>query len=175
MKPDWDTLSAKYEESSKVLIADVDCTTKGHEPLCEKYGVKGFPTIKYFNPPDLEGEVYSGGRTLADLQRFVEKNLGPACTVDKMENCTDEQKADLQEYMSMSAEERASLLTSLTEAIHIAEAKQAELLKELQDRYKKSSANLAALKKEAPQKIKLLTAATPLAKAKITPVVKDEV
>mmetsp|Transcript_34096 Transcript_34096/g.72787 ORF Transcript_34096/g.72787 Transcript_34096/m.72787 type:complete len:152 (-) Transcript_34096:104-559(-) len=69
MKPDWDTLSAKYEESSKVLIADVDCTTKGHEPLCEKYGVKGFPTIKYFNPPDLEGEVYSGGRTLADLQR----------------------------------------------------------------------------------------------------------
>merc|ERR1712087_435520 len=52
-------------------IADVDCTAAG-KPLCEKYGVRGYPTIKYFNPPDEEGEDYKGGRTLADLKKFAD-------------------------------------------------------------------------------------------------------
>merc|ERR1712032_1705338 len=46
MKPDWDSLGAEYKDSTKVVIADVDCTAAG-KPLCEKYGVRGYPTIKY--------------------------------------------------------------------------------------------------------------------------------
>ena len=45
MKPDWDSLASEYEGSDKVVIADVDCTAGG-KPLCEKFGVKGYPTIK---------------------------------------------------------------------------------------------------------------------------------
>ena len=44
MKPDWDSLASTFEDSKKVLIADVDCTTGG-KPLCEKYGVRGYPPI----------------------------------------------------------------------------------------------------------------------------------
>ena len=45
IKPDWDALGDVYEDSKTVVIADVDCTAAG-KSLCEKFGVKGYPTIK---------------------------------------------------------------------------------------------------------------------------------
>jgi len=45
MKPDWDTLGEKYEDSKKVLIGDVDCTGSGKK-TCERFGVEGYPTLK---------------------------------------------------------------------------------------------------------------------------------
>merc|ERR1719439_360050 len=104
--------------------------------LCEKYGVRGYPTIKYFNPPDEEGEDYKGGRSLADLKKFAESELGPGCSVDAMENCSDEQKKELQTYIDMAPEERAAMLESLKTELKTAETKHEELLKELQATYK---------------------------------------
>ena len=63
MKPDWDSLADEFASSQTVLIADVDCTADG-KPLCEKYGVKGYPTIKTFAAGDTEGTDYDGGRDL---------------------------------------------------------------------------------------------------------------
>ena len=45
MKPDWDALGAEFKDHPKVVIADVDCTAAG-KPLCDKFGVRGYPTIK---------------------------------------------------------------------------------------------------------------------------------
>ena len=70
MKPDWDSLGAKFKDSKTVVIADVDCTAGG-KSLCDEKGVRGYPTIKYYNPPDEEGEDYKGGRYLAALTKFV--------------------------------------------------------------------------------------------------------
>ena len=72
-----------------MLIADVDCTTGG-KPLCEKFGVKGYPTIKTFRAGDTDGEVYEGGRDLADLKKHAE-SLGPTCSVDNRDLCSSEQ------------------------------------------------------------------------------------
>jgi len=175
MKPDWDSLGSDYADSKTVLIADVDCTAAG-KPLCEKYGVRGYPTIKYFNPPDEEGEDYKGGRTLADLKKFAEAELGPGCSVDTMENCSDEQKAALQSYIDMPAEERATMLETLKEELKAAESKHEALLKELQATYKSSMDGLEKLKEESAPKIKLLKAATPAPpKAEAAAETKDEV
>ena len=46
MKPAWDQLGDEFASSKTVLIGDVDCTV--HKDLCGKYGVRGYPTIKYF-------------------------------------------------------------------------------------------------------------------------------
>ena len=61
MKPDWDSLGSAYADSKTVVIGDVDCTASG-KALCDKVGVRGYPTIKFYNPPDEEGEDYKGGR-----------------------------------------------------------------------------------------------------------------
>jgi protein disulfide-isomerase A6 len=163
MKPDWDSLGAEFKDSKTVVIGDVDCTADG-KSLCEKYGVRGYPTIKYFNPPDEEGEDYKGGRTLADLKKFAESELGPGCSVDAMENCSDAQKAELETYIAMPAADREAQLTALKTELSEAEKKHEALLKELQSTYKSSMEGVEKLKEASAPKIKLLKAATPSAK-----------
>jgi len=174
MKPDWDSLGSEYAESKTVVIGDVDCTAAG-KPLCEKYGVRGYPTIKYFNPPDEEGEDYKGGRSLDDLKKFAANELGPGCSVDALENCSEAQKKELEEYISMPAEERASMLDKLKDELKTAESKHEALLKELQATYKESMDALEKLKETSAPKIKLLKAASPAPKAAETAAPKDEV
>jgi thioredoxin-like negative regulator of GroEL len=171
MKPDWDSLASEYEGSNKVVIADVDCTAGG-KPLCEKFGVKGYPTIKYFNPPDEEGEDYKGARSLADLKKFAAAELGPGCSVDTLENCSDDQKAQLDEYIKMPAEERDAKLADLKKKMGDAEKAHEDLLKTLQSTYKESMDSLEKLKETSAPAIKLLKAATP---SGAKPKAKDEV
>jgi len=169
MKPDWDSLAATYEDSKTVIIADVDCTAAG-KSLCDKFGVRGYPTIKYFNPPDEEGEDYKGGRDLPALKKFVESDLGPGCSVDTKDNCSADQLKDLEKYISMDATERATKLETMKTELKASEDAHNELLKVLQAQFKESQDGLEKLKEDSAPVIKLLKAATPAAKA-----AKDEV
>lgn len=159
MKPDWDKLGEKYEDSKKVLIGDVDCTADSGKPLCEKYGVEGYPTLMYFNPPETEPNKYEGGRSLKELKKFV-KSLGPACTVDSYENCSKKQKEALQPYLDMPAEELASSLADATKQISEMQAAHDALMESLQAQYKESEEKLKALKDDLGPKVKLMKAAT---------------
>ena len=160
MKPDWDSLGSTYADSKTVVIGDVDCTAAG-KPLCDKYGVRGYPTIKYFNPPDEDGEDYKGGRDLPALKKFVESELGPGCSADTKENCSPEQLADLQKYMDMDASERETKLTAMKTAMAKAEEEHNALLKNLQEQFKTSQDALEKLKEDSAPTIKMLKAATP--------------
>jgi len=171
MKPAWDSLGAAYKDSKTVLIADVDCTAAG-KSLCDKSGVRGYPTIKYYNPPDEEGEDYKGGRDLEALKKFVESELGPGCSVDTKENCSTEQLSALQTYIEMPDAERAAKLESMKKALADAEEEHNELLKKLQATFKESQDGLEKLKEDSAPTIKLLKAATPKPAAAATG--KDE-
>jgi len=160
MKPDWDSLGSDYADSKTVIIGDVDCTAAG-KPLCDKYGVRGYPTIKYFNPPDEDGEDYKGGRDLPALKKFVESELGPGCSADTKENCSAEQLTELQKYIDMPAKEREDKLTSMKDALKKAEDDHNELLKGLQEQFKNSQDALEKLKEDSAPTIKMLKAATP--------------
>mmetsp|Transcript_46801 Transcript_46801/g.92711 ORF Transcript_46801/g.92711 Transcript_46801/m.92711 type:complete len:125 (-) Transcript_46801:146-520(-) len=87
-----------FKGSPTALIADVDCTTEG-QPLCEKYGVQGYPTIKYGDVTDLKD--YQGGRSYADLKKFAEENLGPTCGPDDLELCDAGTRKKVEEYMQL--------------------------------------------------------------------------
>jgi len=157
MKPAWDSLAATYATSDKVIVADVDCTAAG-EPLCGRFGVEGFPTIKVFNPPDEEGEDYDGGRDEDSLIAFA-KTLGPGCSVSTKESCSAEQLAALEGVMGMSDEERNAEYTSLKAKLADAEGAHDSLLKSLQAQYEASNEAVEALKKEAKPRLKLLKGA----------------
>merc|ERR1712060_947313 len=100
LKPAWDQLMDEFKDSTTSLIADVDCTTEGKD-LCEKYGVKGYPTIKYGDVSDLQD--YNGGRSLDDLKKFAEENLGPSCGPSNLDLCPEDKKAKFEGFMKMSA------------------------------------------------------------------------
>merc|ERR1712196_43949 len=98
--------------------------------------------------------------------------LGPGCSVDTMEYCSDEQKKDLEKYIAMPAEEREAKLAELKKSMADGEEEHNALLKQLQATFKESQEKLEKLKEDAAPQIKLLKAATPgPAKAKG----KDEV
>jgi len=154
MKPDWDALATEFEGSSKVLIADVDCTAAG-EPLCEKYGIQGFPTIKSFSPPDEDGEDYEGGRDLDALREFA-SSLGPACSPTTKENCSPEQLADMETLLATPKEELVAEYVGLKDAIKKADAAHDKLVEGLQAQYEASEAATTKVKSEAKPRLKVL-------------------
>jgi len=91
----------EFADSPTSLVADVDCTTEGKD-LCDKHGVRGYPSIKYGDPGELKD--YQGGRSFADLKKFAEENLGPTCGPgDNIDLCDEETKAAINKYVTMSA------------------------------------------------------------------------
>ena len=89
MKPAWDKLGDEYKSSKTVLIGDVDCTKE--QDLCQKYGVQGYPTIKYFTGATAAtGDSYSGGRDYDTLSAWAKDNLGPSCGAENIDLCDAE-------------------------------------------------------------------------------------
>jgi hypothetical protein len=134
MKPAWDQLGDEFADSTSVVIGDVDCTVE--EELCGKYGVEGYPTIKYFTgATDPTGDSYDGGREYDDLKAFADENLGPSCSNDNIDLCDDDQKAILEKYNAMTAEERQKIIDEATATVEKAENDAQEAVKGLQAQY----------------------------------------
>jgi len=75
LAPIYEQLGDAFSHAKdKVVVAKVDADGAG-KPLGQKYGVSGFPTLKWF---DAQGSVsdYDGGRDLDSLASFISKNSG---------------------------------------------------------------------------------------------------
>jgi protein disulfide-isomerase A6 len=76
------TLAPVYEQlaqdlafaKDKVVIAKVDADSE--KSLGKRFGVQGFPTIKYFDGKSDKPEDYNGGRDLESLTEFLTKKTG---------------------------------------------------------------------------------------------------
>jgi protein disulfide-isomerase A6 len=112
MKPAWDALGDEYAASSSVVIADADCTDSASE-LCNKFEIKGYPTIKYFLDGDADGQDYQGGRSYEDLKEFVENELEIKCDIKNGEGCTDKEKAYIEKMKAKASDERAKQIKRL--------------------------------------------------------------
>jgi len=146
MKPTWDTLMSEFEDSSTVLVADVDCIGSGKE-LCNTVGVQGFPTIKYGDPSNLED--YKGGRDADSLKKFASE-LKPSCNVDTLENCSDEQKSAIDTIKSQAVEDLKATVEEEADARKAAETLFETSVKKLQAEYQ----GLVSQKEMSLQKIK---------------------
>jgi hypothetical protein len=149
MKPDWDKLSDEFADSASTVIADVDCTVDSNKALCGKYGVRGYPTIKYFtDSTDPMGDKYEGKRDFASLKKFATESLGPTCGHgENLELCSDEDKAFLEEWAAKGADAIAAEVATHDDAITASKDNMEELMKSLQTQFeaaKKADEELGA-------------------------------
>mmetsp|Transcript_60692 Transcript_60692/g.96348 ORF Transcript_60692/g.96348 Transcript_60692/m.96348 type:complete len:169 (+) Transcript_60692:201-707(+) len=136
MKPAWDKLIAEFKDSKTALVADVDCTAGGKE-LCNEVGVKGYPTIKYGDPNNLED--YKGGRSFDDLKKFAEANLGPTCGPGNLDLCDDDKKAQIQKFQAMSPAELEAAIAEKSSALEKLEADFKTFVEGLQKQYSEAN------------------------------------
>jgi len=121
-----------YADKTDALIADVDCTAAG-KPLCDQVGVKGYPTLKWGSPDDLQD--YEGGRGFDELKKFAVENLKPICAPGNLDICTDEDRAEIEKVMAMSDEDIAAKIEEGDTKIKDAEETFQTKLSELQATY----------------------------------------
>jgi len=81
---------------------DVDCTTDDAKKLCEKYGVQGYPTLKYFSPTTAsDGDKYEDARAYKDLNKFVKRTSKKPCEPATGENCDKKDNKYLEEIKDL--------------------------------------------------------------------------
>jgi protein disulfide-isomerase-like protein len=74
LAPEWEVLSNAFKKNNEVIIAKVDADK--HKDLAGRFGVSGYPTIKWFPKGSLTPQDYTGGRTAEDLAAYVNENAG---------------------------------------------------------------------------------------------------
>ncbi|KAF2786520.1 disulfide isomerase [Melanomma pulvis-pyrius CBS 109.77] len=75
LAPVWEELATTFQHASdKVTIAKVDADAE--KDLGRKFGVQGFPTLKWFDGKSDKPEEYDGGRDLESLQKWVTDKTG---------------------------------------------------------------------------------------------------
>jgi len=167
MKPDWDKLMAEFKGSADRLIADVDCTAGG-KSLCDSVGVRGYPTIKYGDPNDLQD--YKGGRSFADLKKFAD-GLGPQCGPANLDLCDDAKKKQIAEFQAMSASEREKSIKDKEQAVEKLESDFKKFVEGLQKSYteanEKKDKDVEALKNSGLGLLKAVHAHAKTAKAEL--------
>lgn len=135
MKPAWDRLIKEYNPtSSDGLVADVDCTAAG-KPLCEKAGVKGYPTIKWGDPNSLQD--YQGGRDFDTLLKFAKESLKPQCSPANLDPCSDDERSAIADLQALDPAELDRRITEAEGQISAAEDGFKKKVEKLQKKYQK--------------------------------------
>ena len=85
LAPVYEKLGAAFEGESSVIVAKIDADK--HRSLGERFGVEGFPTIKYIPAdaaagakPESVALPYDGPRDLEGLVKFINEKAGTART-----------------------------------------------------------------------------------------------
>lgn len=139
---------ADYDGHATALVGDVDCTASGQD-LCETVGVRGYPTIKWGDPNNLE--YYEGGRDYDALKSFADENLKPVCSPANIDLCSDEQKTEIEKFNKMTDAELDEAIKGKEKEQEEAESTFTSEVEKLQKTYeelsKKKDETLANIKK----------------------------
>jgi protein disulfide-isomerase A6 len=80
LAPDYEKLGEVYANEPNVVIAKVDADQ--WKEKAGKYGVTGFPTLKWFQGSLDEPEAYNSGRDVAGFVEFINEKTGTLRTAD---------------------------------------------------------------------------------------------
>ncbi|XP_044492242.1 protein disulfide-isomerase like 2-1-like [Mangifera indica] len=74
LAPTYEKVATAFKTEEDVVIANLDADK--YKDLAEKYGVSGYPTLKFFPKGNKAGEDYDGGRDLDDFVSFINEKCG---------------------------------------------------------------------------------------------------
>jgi len=75
LEPEYEQVGEAFAGSKDVVIAKVDADS--HRELGSRFGVQGFPTLKFFSKGNAANpEAYDGGRTADDIVGFINGKTG---------------------------------------------------------------------------------------------------
>jgi len=81
LAPAYDIVGESFSKQKDVVIAKVDADA--HRDLGSRYGVSGFPTLKWFPAGSSQPEDYNGGRTAEDIITFINNKAGTNIRIKK--------------------------------------------------------------------------------------------
>merc|ERR1740139_62250 len=136
MKPDWDKLMLEFKGDKNRLVADVECTAGGKD-LCSDKGVRGYPTIKYGDPNNLED--YKGGRDLASMKAFALESLGHSCGPTNLDLCDDANKKQIESFLAMPLADLKKAIADKDAEMAKAESDMKTLTASLQKQYEEGT------------------------------------
>jgi len=127
LAPDWEKLGLAFENEDNVVIAKVDADQ--HKELGTKYGVSGFPTLKFFNAGNKEPVAYDGDRDLPAMVAEVNLKAGTKRQIDgtfepSVGRVTE--LDELAEYFMSKPGDRVKLIAQAEEAAKKSKAPTAE-------------------------------------------------
>jgi len=81
LAPAYDIVGESFSKIKDVVVAKVDADA--HRDLGSRFGVSGFPTLKWFPKGSSQPEDYSGGRTAEDIITFINGKAGTNIKIKK--------------------------------------------------------------------------------------------
>ncbi|XP_010931733.1 probable protein disulfide-isomerase A6 [Elaeis guineensis] len=119
LAPTYEKVATAYKLEEDVVIANIDADK--YKDLAEKYGVSGYPTLKFFPKGNKAGEDYDGGRDLDEFVKFINEKCGTSRdTKGKLSSQAGiiaSLDALVKEFVSASNDERKAIASQMEEEV----------------------------------------------------------
>ncbi|CAN6331480.1 unnamed protein product [Urochloa humidicola] len=119
LAPVYEKLASVFKQDEGVVIANLDADK--HTDLAEKYGVSGFPTLKFFPKGNKAGEDYDGGRDLDDFVKFINEKCGTSRDskgqLSSEAGLVESLNPLVKEFINAAGDKRKEVLTKIEEDV----------------------------------------------------------
>ncbi|KAJ7547667.1 hypothetical protein O6H91_08G097500 [Diphasiastrum complanatum] len=119
LAPVYEQVATVYKAEKDIVIAKLDADA--HKSVAEKYGISGYPTLKFFLKSNKDGVDYEGGHALDDLVTYINKKAGThrdskgRLTTDA--GIVTSLSTVVEEFFAAKAEERHHVFAKLEEEV----------------------------------------------------------
>jgi len=82
LAPEYEIVGEAFAKETGAVIAKVDCDA--HQAVCSRFGVQGYPTLKFFPKGSKDSpKAYEGGRSAEEIINYVNNEAGTRARVKK--------------------------------------------------------------------------------------------
>ncbi|GAV86792.1 Thioredoxin domain-containing protein/ERp29 domain-containing protein [Cephalotus follicularis] len=119
LAPTYEKVASAFKSEGDVVIANLDADK--YKDVAEKYGVSGYPTLKFFPKGNKAGEDYEGGRDLDDFVNFMNEKSGTSRDAKGQLTSNAGIVASLdalvKEFVAASSEEKKAVFSRIEEEV----------------------------------------------------------